>query len=401
MIGALAAAREIGLERIITFDMGGTSTDVSLCDGVPTMSDLATLDGLPLLVPMLDIHTVGAGGGSIAFRDEGGALRVGPRSAGAMPGPASYGRGGEEPTVTDAHVVLGRLPTDGFLGGDLDLDAEAAMGAMERLSGTLDVSIERAAHGVLSVADAAMVRAIKVISLERGHDPGAFTLVVFGGAGGLHGCRLAQELGIEEVMIPRYPGLLSAWGMLTARSASYASQTMIAPIEALSSDLLFESVRETMERCKKDAPKAPEDVSWRGAVELRYRGQSFGIDVEVEWPNRLDAWREWEMPRERFESIHEGLYGWSGEEGDAIEMVTLRVEMSWGRGPEERARGEEALASSPRALSSGRVEREALDEGDVIIGPCVITEYSATTIIEKGWVGRVSRGHLVLRKEEG
>ena len=201
-----------GFDHIVTLDMGGTSTDVAICPGEPLRRNDATVGGLPVAIPMTDIHTVGAGGGSIASRDEAGGLRVGPRSAGAQPGPAAYGRGGMEPTVTDANVVLGRLIPDATLADDVALDASAAARAIDRITPAGDGSIDarhRAAAAVVAVADAHMERALRVITLERGYDPRDFTLLAFGGAGPLHGCALAERLEIDRVLVPRYPGVLS------------------------------------------------------------------------------------------------------------------------------------------------------------------------------------------------
>src|SRR6185436_8090645 len=213
VVGAAAAARAAGLGRIITLDMGGTSTDVAVVDGPLTFRTETSIDGLPVRLPTLDIHTVGAGGGSIARADSGGALRVGPESAGADPGPACYGRGSAQ-TVTDAHLVLGRLLADDFLGGEMRLDAVRARSSLEPLARRLGCSVVRAAAGVVAVATASMERAVRVITVERGLDPRDFTLLAFGGAGGLHAAELAETLGIRRVYVPRDPGLLSAWGVL-------------------------------------------------------------------------------------------------------------------------------------------------------------------------------------------
>lgn len=214
VVGAFEVARAAGFDHIITLDMGGTSTDVSLCDGEVQRTSEGNIGGYPLRVPIVDIHTVGAGGGSLASVDAGGALLVGPQSAGADPGPAAYGRGGGS-TVTDAHIVLGRLSADRPLAGRLSLDGGAALMAMSAIAEQLDITAQQAAAGVVRVANANMEQALRVVSLERGHDPRDFTLVAFGGAGPLHACELADGLGIRSVLIPRMPGALSAWGMLT------------------------------------------------------------------------------------------------------------------------------------------------------------------------------------------
>src|SRR5690606_28068193 len=226
VMGALAWARRAGHDHIVTFDMGGTSTDVSLCPGRPLRTREMEIDGQPVAIPVIDIHTVGAGGGSIARVDAGGALRVGPESAGAYPGPICYGRGGSEVTVTDAHVWLGRLPADGFLGGSTSLDREAVREPLTRLADALGTTPDLAAQGVLTVADTAMERALRVISVERGYDPIDFAVVAFGGAGGLHVAGLTTRLGASRAIVPPDPGLLSAYGMLAAPMTGEASRTV-------------------------------------------------------------------------------------------------------------------------------------------------------------------------------
>jgi N-methylhydantoinase A len=230
--GALEYARRAGYDQILTFDMGGTSTDVSLCPGRPLHTREFSIAGLPVAVPVLDIHTVGAGGGSIARVDAGGALRVGPESAGAVPGPICYGRGGAAVTVTDANVWLGRLPVDAWAHGDPEtgapgLDRGAIEGPLEALAEALGTDLERAAEGVIAVVNAAMERALRVISVERGHDPSSFTLVPFGGAAGLHVVALAERLRIPSILVPPDPGVLSAWGMLVAPIRKEAARTVL------------------------------------------------------------------------------------------------------------------------------------------------------------------------------
>ena len=303
VVGALAAAREVGIDKIISFDMGGTSTDVSLCDGEVILTSEAEIGGVPIHVPVIDIHTVGAGGGSIAYADPGGALRVGPRSAGADPGPACYGRGGDEPTVTDAHVHLGRVRPDRFLGGRMDLDAQAASTSVESLADSLEMDADETAHGILDVADANMARAIKVISLEKGYDPREFCLVAFGGAGAMHACRLAKMLDIPRVLVPRNPGLLSAYGMLNAASQRLYSRTVLEPLAPLVHQeerraRLIEELSQLEQRARGDLEAAWEQIDFEFAADLRYRGQSFEITVSVDWSAGADTLED---PTEAFE----------------------------------------------------------------------------------------------------
>src|ERR1700722_2008226 len=303
VVGALEVAKLSGFSRILGFDMGGTSTDVSLCDGQPRETLEASIDGLPVRVPMLDIHTVGAGGGSIARVDEGGLLRVGPESAGADPGPACYGKG-TRATVTDAHVVLGRIAADQLIGGEMHLDTTRAATAVDSIAQQLGISRVRAAQGILRVANANMERAIRLVSVERGHDPRAFALVAFGGCGGLHACEIAQELGIQTVPVPEHTGALSALGMLLADHVRDHAAGVLNRL-----DLEREFTR--LERiARKDLPGAELIRS----ADIRYTGQSYELTV---------PWRS-DKPAAAFHQEHQRVYGYSNPER-AIEIVTIRV----------------------------------------------------------------------------
>ncbi|MBI3760348.1 MAG: hydantoinase/oxoprolinase family protein, partial [Chloroflexi bacterium] len=266
--------------RAIAFDMGGTSTDVSLCENDIRVTTEATIGGLPLRLPVIDIHTIGAGGGSIAMVDAGGALRVGPQSAGADPGPACYGRG-EHPTVTDANLVLGRLVAENFLGGQMTLDADRSWGALSRLGSAIGLSPVETARGVIEVVNAHMERALRVISVERGHDPRDFTLVSFGGAGGLHAADLARRLGIPRVLIPPLAATLSAFGMLAADVIKDYSQTVMlpgdTPLEALAARLSPLAERGMAEVMAEGV--ARDDIVVEQFLDIRYRGQSYELTV--------------------------------------------------------------------------------------------------------------------------
>ncbi|NWF85916.1 MAG: hydantoinase/oxoprolinase family protein [Bryobacteraceae bacterium] len=301
--GALETARASGYSRILGFDMGGTSTDVSLADGAPAETLEARVDGLPVKTPMLEIHTVGAGGGSIARIDSGGLLRVGPESAGADPGPACYGSG-TVPTVTDAHVVLGRITAGQLAGGALSLYPERSVDAISRIARELSLSPAKAAAGILRVANATMSRAIRVVSTERGHDPRQFSLVAFGGCGGLHACEIADELGIRTVLIPRLAGALSALGMLLAdRIRDYSASVLDGrDISAAFAGL------ET--RALSDIPGA----RLERFADVRYRGQSY--ELTVPWSER--------NPARLFHALHEKTYGYSSPRRE-IEIVTIRL----------------------------------------------------------------------------
>src|SRR5690349_5464067 len=268
VVGAAEAARWSGFERALTFDMGGTSTDVSLWDGKLRLTTEASVDGLPVRVPMIDIHTVGAGGGSIARVDEGGLLRVGPESAGADPGPACYGTGGQA-TVTDAHVVLGRIAADQLVGGAMHLDVDRAAAAVDSIAKRACITRIAAAEGILKVANANMERAIRLVSVERGHDPRDFALVAFGGCGGLHACEIALELGIRTVLVPEYAGALSALGMLLADQVrDYAAGVLNHP-----------GIEREYERLERVARKELPGAELIRSADIRYAGQSYELTV--------------------------------------------------------------------------------------------------------------------------
>ena len=288
VVGTAAICRRSGFDRIITFDMGGTSTDVALIDGQLATTNEAEVAGLPVRVPVLDIHTVGAGGGSIARFDAGGALRVGPESAGADPGPICYGKG-EQPTVTDANLLLGRLPADQFLGGDFKLDlarTQRIVKAWLKQHGS-KLSLEQFAAGVVRVVNANMEKAIRVVSIERGHDPRDFALVAFGGAGGMHACELAQSLRIPTVIVPAYPGALSALGILISDVVKDHSRTILLRVKALPRKQLEEIYRELQTEIEHELNKE----QWHGKAviernaDLRYRGQGYDGDTPRSAPN--------------------------------------------------------------------------------------------------------------------
>jgi N-methylhydantoinase A len=397
LLGAVAAARRAGFERVLTFDMGGTSTDVSLVSRVPTLTAESLVAGVPVAIPMLDIHTVGAGGGSIARFDHGGALRVGPQSAGSEPGPACYGRG-HLPTVTDAHLILGRLAPEGLLGGGLPLDAERTRDAFHRavVGRTPRLSLERYAQAILEVAGAMMEKAIRVISVERGHDPRDFTLVAFGGAGPLHACDLASALEIPRVLIPKFPGALSALGIYYANVVKDYSQTSLFPASAPQTPNRIRAIfaRLDSRACREMRTELfPKDsVKINRRVDARYAGQSWELSVPwtPDWPNT-------------FHQLHEQRYGYANR-GREVEAVTLRVRITGAsphapERPSRVRRGSSAKAivawrrvwfyGSPRLTQV--FDRSRLFPGNRLGGPAIISEYSATTAIPPGWSARVDR----------
>lgn len=392
--GALEYARRAGIENVLTFDMGGTSTDVSLCPGRPLHTREFTIAGLPVAVPVLDIHTVGAGGGSIARVDAAGALRVGPESAGAVPGPICYGRGGKAVTVTDANVWLGRLPSRAWAhtrpgsGGSTGLDRQAIDEPLAALAKAIGSDREAAAEGVVAVVNAAMERALRVISVERGHDPSAFTLIPFGGAAGLHVVALAERLRIPAILVPPDPGVLSAWGMLVAPVRKEVSRTVLwherdadrlAPAFA---DLEAEAVSAMMEE---GVPASAMTIERR--IDARYRGQSFELTVPAQNWTRA------------FHDAHRTRYGYEQLEAE-IEAVTIRVEaLAPGSAIEAvrlpRASPDAAPASQTTVTFQGQPihavcwERNRLGAGAAIAGPAIVLEYSSTLWIPPGWAGHV------------
>jgi N-methylhydantoinase A len=374
--GARLIASAAGARDVLCFDMGGTSTDVCVIDaGEVRESDRRTIAGRPLALASLDIETVGAGGGSIAWRDAGGALRVGPRSAGALPGPAAYGRGGRQPTVTDAHLVLGHLPSDGELAGGIRLDREAALAVIRGLARELGVAPLRAAEGVVAVANAEMLRAMRALTVARGIDPRGYALMAFGGAGPLHATTIAAELGIGRILCPRACGVLSALGLAAAAPRRDATGS-------------FEAAQVGRLRERARAELGADPVRERVRYALRYRGQSFELAVDA--PPDADA----AALRVLFEAAHEREYGYREVEGE-VELVTVTVSV-WGASPAlaARARGSRATRASTRIWHGGGELEAALITGEPAPGerveaPAVCALADATLLITPGWRGHV------------
>jgi N-methylhydantoinase A len=413
VVGALGAARSAGFDDIITFDMGGTSTDVALCAaGRLRTTNEAAVSGLPVAVPVLDIHTVGAGGGSIARVDAGGSLRVGPESAGADPGPAAYGRG-TRPTVTDANLLLGRFGGAQLLGGDFKLDEARARAALEGLARELTkaggrrVGATEAALGVVRVVNAGMERALRVVSVERGFDTRAFALVSFGGAGGLHACALAAALRIPRVVVPGRPGALSALGALQSDVVRDASRTVMLDASDVAGGALGrlerafrEMEREARARLRREGFREAQQRHAR-SVAARYRGQSFELEIGLGKLSGIAA---------AFHRAHLARYGYE-QRGAAVEIVSARLrsaglveKIAAGR-PAARtsARGTHAPHATAEVHFAARptraavYEREELPAGARLRSPCVVTEYSSTTLVPEGASARVDeRGNLIV-----
>lgn len=392
-VGARAVAERAGCERVISFDMGGTSTDVALLDSELAATTEGSVAGVPIAVPMLDIHTVGAGGGSLAWFDQGGALRVGPQSAGADPGPICYGRG-RLPTVTDAHLILGRLDPDQFLGGAWRLDAQRTRHFMQKFlsPGRGLRSVEALAAGMVAVANTTMERALRVISVERGHDPREFVLVAFGGAGGLHAAALAAALGIGRVLVPKFPGALSALGILLSDVVKDYSRTLLLAAERALGAQLEREFQALEARARSDLRRegiAPRARRLERRLDLRYRGQAY----ELTLPYRRDFVAA-------FHRAHARRYGYA-DPARAVEVVNVRLRAVGVR--EKPPRGRAGLLRRerrpPRAAWLKRVPvyfdgrrlpthffvRERLRPGNEILGPAVLAEYSATTVVPPGW----------------
>ncbi|MYK18986.1 hydantoinase/oxoprolinase family protein, partial [Candidatus Poribacteria bacterium] len=398
VLGAYQIAKTAGYNQIITFDMGGTSTDVSLCDQGISLTTESTISGLPIKVPLIDIHTVGAGGGSIATVDTGGALRVGPESAGANPGPICYGNNGENITVTDANLFLGRIAATQFLGGAMSLDIHKPRAYIEKFASHLGISPLQAADGILKVANAAMERAIKVISVERGFDTRDFTLVSFGGAGGLHAAFMAENLGIGTVLIPPNGGLLSAYGMLFADVIKDYSQTVLWQLEKDSDEALakaldagFDALLTRAENEMKTEGFTPDQLKVNRSLDMRYAGQSYELNIPyhlgigVTNPSH-NIGAEIQTLVEKFHAAHAQRFGYARTDAPA-EMVNLRLTAigETDKPPIQAVPLADTDAAkaftiqSPvifegEALPTDFYRREALQPGNRIAGPAIVTE---------------------------
>jgi N-methylhydantoinase A len=402
--GGLAAARHlgaaIGQPDLLTLDMGGTSTDVAMIGESTALTDAGSIGPYPVAVPMADIHTIGAGGGSIAYLDAAGALHVGPRSAGANPGPACYGLGGLEPTVTDANLVLGRIPSTQRLAATMALRADLALRAIERIAQPLSASPQEAAAGVVAIANQHMAQALRVISLERGHDPRRFALVCFGGAGGLHVCALADALEIAQVIVPAHCGVFSALGMLVADASRVLIKTVNRSIDALTLEEItahFDALSISGRRDLIDDGAEVAHIVERRSTDLRYRGQSFALTVG------------WTTPQQAvlsFNEMHEARYGHALEL--PVELVNVRCDLTVPHADVTLPRLPARSPAQPRGMlqtayhnAVALFERGELCAGQSINGPAVIAETMATTFVDEGWQASVDdRGHLFLTATE-
>ena len=412
VVGAFYTAMQAGYPDIITVDMGGTSTDVSLCPGEIKETTSANVGGYPIGVPMIDIHTVGAGGGSIARVDTGGALVVGPESAGAEPGPACYGVG-DQITVTDANLLLGRLLPDRFLGGRMTLDRDRVVGLMQVLAGQINADANQTALGINRVVNANMERAIRTISLERGYDPRLFTLVPFGGAGPMHACELAQELGIPRILVPSNPGILSALGVAIADIVKDYSRTIMlrgADLDRSRIDEEFQGMEGQARTEMAGEGLAVDKMAARRFLDVRYVGQSF--ELTVDYPSQTTKTDLAKVIGDNFYKAHLRRFGYA-DRAEPVEVVNLRLKLEIAMekpsvqpqttGAADSAHaliGEAEVVFHQGALTSPLYQREQLTCGNVVSGPALIIQMDSTTVLPPGWGGAVDPfGNLLLEPE--
>ncbi len=410
--GAFATGINSGFSNVITLDMGGTSTDVALCEGEIGETTEGEIDGFPIALPMVDIVTIGAGGGSIARVDEGGVLKVGPDSAGADPGPACYGKG-EEPTVTDAHLVLGTLSAKDFLGGEFKVDRDRAVKAVSAIAEKLNLTPEQTAAGIIKIAISHMERAMRVVTLERGKDPAGFTLIPFGGAGPVHAPFLAENLGINRILVPKNPGVLSAMGMLLCDYRLDFSQSLLKLWDRISDKEYFDTMQVLYDRTVEHLnANRFRRVTFHHSFDVRYQGQSFEINVKgvsTECPGeegkffipQIPPFRGDEMV-EAFHNAHHQIYGFS-RENEPVEIVNFRLKMTGETDKplmEEKPLSDESPAEAfleEREITSIEGEslkvpvfdREKLKPGNILTAPAIVVQYDTTVFIPRGWNARV------------
>lgn len=412
VVGAFHTAMQAGYPDIITVDMGGTSTDVSLCPGEIKETTSANVGGYPIGVPMIDIHTVGAGGGSIARVDTGGALVVGPESAGADPGPACYGKGNQL-TVTDANLLLGRLLPDRFLGGRMTLDRDRVVGLMQNLASQVNSDVNQTALGINRVVNANMERAIRSISLERGYDPRLFTLVPFGGAGAMHACDLAQELGIPRILVPSNPGILSALGVAIADIVKDYSRTVMlrgADLDRARLDEEFNGMEGQARVEMAGEGLAADKMVARRFLDVRYVGQSF--ELTVDYPSGRSKADLTKLIGDSFYKAHLRRFGYA-DKNEPVQVVNLRLKMDVAMekpviepqtpgdaSPAPALIGEAQVVFQQGTLMSPIYQREQLTCGNRISGPALVIQMDATTVVTPGWCGMVDPfGNLLLQPE--
>ena len=409
VVGAARQAGRSGLTDLITFDMGGTSTDVCLVEGGrPTLTTETEIDGLPIQTPVLDIVTVGGGGGSIAWVDEGGMLRVGPQSAGADPGPACYGFGGIEPTVTDAQVIRGAVRPEAFLGGRMVIDPEKARAAYESLAAYFGMAIDEAAESVVKLVNANIVRAIQLVTTERGRDPRDYALIPFGGAGPLHVAAIAAELGIETIAVPPSAGVISAYGLLASDYIKYASVTRKMPIEEGPETGLriFQDLRQGLAQEFDAMGLGGEGIAFTYTADMRFVGQAF--ELAVDFPaERLDSLDRADF-LDGFEAAHQRVFYHGIGADRPVEIVSLRVGAAYPITEIPELRNTASRAHPPALhpiFDGGRWDEcrhlasDGLQDGEALAGPVIVEGSTATTFLPEGWVGALDgASNFIMRK---
>jgi N-methylhydantoinase A len=404
-VAAQELGKMVGIPNLITFDMGGTSTDVALLqDGQCRMTGEAMVHGYPIKAPMLDIHTVGAGGGSIAYVDSGGLLKVGPRSAGAFPGPVCYDKGNSEPATTDANVVLQTLNPTHLLGGRMAVRQDLAKAAIGKLADQLGLDLMATAQGIISVVTANMARAIRVISVQKGHDPRDYTLVAFGGAGPLHAARLAKELEIRRILVPRNPGILCAMGLLLTDLRADFATTRLTLLDGKAAPVIEAAFAEMATQAdhwfaEEEIPADKRKIA--RTVDMRYAGQNYELPVVL--PDGPVTEASLKALADGFAASHQRQYGFIAEE-EAVQLVTFRVEAtglvakaSFTPQPDAGPDASSAQIGKrdvwmPEAngwVSCPIYDREALKSGNRIAGPAIVEQMDATTVILPGMIARV------------
>lgn len=413
IVAAAEIARKAGYPNALTFDMGGTSSDVGLIvNGRAQIIQNTTVNGAyPLQVPTVDVHTIGAGGGSVGWCDQGGALKVGPKSAGAVPGPACYGKGGTEPTVTDANLFLGRLNSEYYLGGEFDVYPERSQVVLEELAKDMDLELERLAWGIIEVANASMVGALRVVSSRRGHDPRDFALIAFGGAGPLHATALAKELGVRKVIIPATPGVLCALGLLLSDIRHDFSQTEVTAVATVDPHLIEQSFREMegrgITRLINDGV-TPDHMRLERSLDIRYQGQEHYLNVPIEGEITSELLEE---SGKRFHLEHENTYGHAAAD-EPVEIVNLRLSAvgklehsEQGSMLYDESHAGQPIPSENRSvyysghgwLDTPIYRRTSLVQGYTIVGPAIIEQMDTTLIVEPGqWVESDQHGNMIV-----
>ena len=398
LVAAQAVGEQLGVHNLLSFDMGGTSTDVALIQGKPGITTEGNIAGMPLSIPMLDIHTIGAGGGSLAWIDEAGLPQVGPQSAGAAPGPVCYGQGGDIPAVTDANLILGRIPADARLAGSLSLDIASTRHAFETYGHTLGLSVEAAATAVIEIAEEHMAGALRLVSVQRGFDPADFALLCFGGAGGLHACALADKLAMSKVIVPLASGAFSAFGMLAGRQQSEFSRSRRIPVLDEDAGMLIDQQFKLLET---EAAQQMQGLSlhYERRADMRYAGQGFHLTIDV---NGCDT----DALKRHFEAAHLNAYGHKLERD--VEIMTVRLSAFVDRPapvvPQlETSEKAADVAGYSEVYGTGCVphyNRSDLKPGIAYTGPALVLEDTATLWLAEGWNMQVSgHGHLLLEKK--